>query len=207
MVKQEMAPIELCGIEAKQRYRISVPNSDNSEGGVFLYIHEEGECAERICCGPNRSLTLMVHQGNSKEGPVVQSMYKPFSLQGCCCMRPSFMVWGPGGKMANDVLGNIEDPWRCCLMDQQVYNNKRELVFTTEGSICQPGVCCPLCCDVEFKVKKNGNKVANINKMALSCAEMCLHTNRFMIDFGGITDPAERKLLLSSAMLLDLEYF
>merc|ERR1719491_2317627 len=83
-IKQEMAAIELCGIEAKQRYRISQATPENKEGNVFLFITEESQCLERICCSTNRSLKLLVHQGSTKDGPVVQIMEKPFSLQGCC---------------------------------------------------------------------------------------------------------------------------
>merc|ERR1711862_316883 len=82
-IKQEMAAVELCGIEAKQRYRISVPEN-GKEGRVFLYITEKSECGERICCGPNRALTLQVHQGPDKDGPVIQTMHKPFACVGCC---------------------------------------------------------------------------------------------------------------------------
>lgn len=204
MVKQEWAAIELCGIEAKNRYRISVPTPDNQEGPAFLYITEESQCFERVCCGPNRSLTLKVHMGASKEGPVVQHMHKPLSCQGCCFLRPSFSVTGAS---AAEPLGNIDDPCRCCLMDQQVFNASQQPVFTTQGSICQGGIFCPLCFDVDFSVKKGDAQVAKISKMALSCEEACVKTNRFMVEFGQITDAQEKKLLLASAMLLDLEYF
>jgi len=204
LIKQEMALVEMCSCEAKQRYRISAPGPENTEGPVFLYISEESQCLERICCGPNRSLTLKVHEGSSKDGPVVQTMHKDFSCQGCCCLRPSFRVFGQGGT---NTIGSIEDPCRCCVMDQQIFNKDRNLLFTTYGSICQPGLCCPCCCDVGFDVNKNGQKVASISKMALSCTEMFVKTNRFLINFEKINDPVEKRMLLSSAMLLDLEYF
>jgi len=207
LVKQEMAAVELCGIEAKQRYRISVPDSSNKEGPVFLYITEESDCFERICCSTNRSLKLKVHAGNNKESPVVMEMAKPFSCTGCPIMRPSFTVSGPGGP--GDVVGEIEDPCRCCTLDQQVFGGtgKSNLMFTTAGSACQGGMFCPLCCGVNFAVTKGGQPVAEIEKMSMDAEECCLKTNRFMINFNSITDPKEKQMLLASAMLLDLEYF
>jgi hypothetical protein len=201
-IKQEMAAVELCGIEAKQRYRISVPDN-GKEGSVFLYITEESECCERICCGPNRALTLQVHQGPSKEGPIIQTMHKPFACVGCCFLRPSFDVKDQAGT----AIGHIDDPFRCCVMDQQVQDAKGQLLFTTSGTVCQAGMCCPCCSDVNFDIQKNGTNTAGIEKKALDCEDICLKTNRFIVNFDKITDPTEKRMLLSAAMLLDLEYF
>lgn len=206
LIKQEWAAIELCDIEAKQRYRVSVPSGPNKEEGVpFLYITEESGCLERVCCSVNRSLTLRVHNGPNKEAPIIQRMHKPFSCQGCCFMRPAFRVTGAGGE--GDFIGEIEDPCRCCTMDQQVFGPSKNLMFTTAGSVLQCGMCCPLCAEVRFDVTKNGSQVAYISKLPLTCAEACVKTNRFLVAFDKIEDPNEKRMMLSSAMLLDLEYF
>jgi len=198
-VKQEMAVVELCGIEAKQRYRISVPNG-NKEGAVFLYITEESDCVERICCGTNRSLKLRVHGGATKDGPVIMEMNKPF--QGWCCMRPSFSVSSSGQQ-----IGEVDDPCRCCLVEQEVYGPNKNFIFKTAGTLCQTGIWCSMCAGVYFDVTKHGQKVAQIERLPMETEECCLMTNRFMIDFNSIQDPQERKMLLASAMLLDLAYF
>merc|ERR1719343_291673 len=110
-----MAIIELCSIEAKQRYRISQA-VDDKEGEVFLYITEKSQCLERICCGPNRNLTLELHAGKDKDGPVIQEMEKPFHLQGCCICRPQFNVFMGNEKAAQ--IGTIFDPCTCCIINQ-----------------------------------------------------------------------------------------
>lgn len=204
MIKQEWAAIELCDIEAKQRYRVSVPDG-NKEGAPFLYVTEESGCCERICCSTNRSLTLKLHNGPSKEHPVVQYMNKPFSIQNCCCCRPSFEVFGPD---RGTKIGNIEDPCRCCHMDQQIYDAAGSLIYTTNGSICQCGICCPLCADVTFEIRrKGGESVGTIKKLSLNCEDCCLKTNRFIIEYNGINQPNHKRMLFAAAMLLDLEYF
>jgi hypothetical protein len=202
LVKQEWAALECCDCEAKNRYRISVPRDGRYEGDVFLYVDEESGCLERICCSVNRSLELRVHSGTSKDDPVVQRMKKPFHLQGCCFCRPKFEVFGS----ASQLLGRVEDPCRICKMDQQVYDAQDNLLFTTYGSICQCGLYCPMCCDVSFDILKDGQEVGKITKMALTCSEACLKTNRFKIDFGTL-QPMEKRMAFASAMLLDLEYF
>ena len=70
IIRQEWAAMELCGCEAKNRYRVHKSAADKSarsaSGENSMYINEESACLERICCGPNRSLTLVVHQGGDK---------------------------------------------------------------------------------------------------------------------------------------------
>jgi len=207
-IKQEMAAIEMFGCEAKQRYRISVPKQEEAdspykEGDVFLYISEESNCMLRLCCGPNRPLKLIVHQGQDKTGPTVMTMQKPFHLQGCCCLRPSFEV-----VANNKIIGRVEDPWRCCYMDQQIKDANGTLMLATGGSPWQCGAFCPCCYGITFKVtKKDGQKCGEITKMKADCSEMCCGTNRFMINMISVPDETERKMLLASAMLLDLQYF
>lgn len=200
-IKQEFEMVELCGIEAKQRYRVSVPNG-TAEGHVFLYITEESDCTERICCGPNRSLKLKVHQGDNKAGPVALELHKPLSCQGCCCLRPNFDVVEHGQK-----LGHIDDPCTLCMMDQKISDASGKMLFQTEGMRCQLGFLCPCCVGIYFNAKKDGQSVARIEKMPLDCEDCSFGTNRFLVNFDQTNDPIERKMLLASAMLIDLAYF
>jgi hypothetical protein len=202
-IKQEMAMVELCGIEAKQRYRISVPTQDNQEGQVFLYISEESDCLTRVCCSKNRGLKLKVHNGPSKEGEVIQTMEMPFHCSGPFpCMRPNFTVQAGG-----ETIGSIDDPCHCCTMDQKVLGKDGNEIFTVDGSICQVGICCACCAPVNFSAKKGDTQVGGVEKLPLDLSDVCMKTNRFIVDFGALKDPNERKLMLASAMLLDLEYF
>lgn len=206
MVKQEWAALECCGCEAKNRYRVSVPNDDDGEGATFLYVSEDSGCCERICCSVNRSLTLNVHQGQNKDGKIVQAMHKPFHFQGCCCCRPKFEVYE--GEKNTKRIGTVTDPFRCCCMDQRVFDVNDTLLYTTYGSICQCGFCCPFCCSIDFQIKTaNGDDVGLISKRPMTCSEMCTKTNRFTIDFPDKANPMDKRLLFAAAMLADLEYF
>lgn len=202
-VRQQIEAVELCGIEAKNKYRISQPGPNATEGNVFMFVHEESECCQRICCGPNRDLTLHLHDGATKEAPVVWKMHKDFHCQGCCCLRPKTQVYNPDGSQ----IGSVEDPCRCCLMDQHIMDARGTRVFTTEGTMCQLGLCCPICFDVHFDMKNNGNKIGSLTKHSMDLAELCCKVNRFTLDFGSVTDAQTRKLMFGSAMLIDLEYF
>merc|ERR1712066_288401 len=183
------------------------PNGEEEGTNIFMYVDEESECFERVCCSVNRTLTLNAHQGATKEGPIAMAMHKPFHCQGCCFMRPQFQVFS-GVKESNQRIGTIEDPFRCCMMDQQIKDNKNTLVYSTYGSICQLGMCCPCCAPIDFQIKKPGGQdVGLISKRPLTCFEACTKTNRFTIDFPKDADAAQRKLVFAAAMLADLEYF
>jgi len=209
LIKQEWAAIEACSCEAKNRYRISIPQGegDTEEGEVFLYIDEDSQCLERVCCSANRSLTLMVHNGKTKDDPIIQQMHKPFHCQGCCCLRPHFDVFTGENKDESNKIGYINDPFKCCMMDQQIFNKGDAPLASTKGTIWQMGMCCPLCFDVTFDIMKDDKKVGEIKKPPLKFSECCCGTNRFLVDFQSIQDPIERKMIFSAAMLLDLEYF
>lgn len=201
MVKQEFAAGDLCGCEAKNRYRVSVPNGE-SEGRTFLYVDEESQCVERLCCSVNRALTLTVHEGNSSWGAIAQKMKKPFHLQGCCFCRPSFEVQAGLTK-----IGTIEDPFACCEMNQQIRDDRGALLYTTSGSVCQLGLCCPCVGSVDFQIKQAGAAVGSISKRPLTCEECIGKTNRFTVDFPAKASPNEKRLIFAAAMLADLEYF
>lgn len=201
MVKQEFAAGDLCGCEAKNRYRVSVPNGE-SEGRIFLYVDEDSECVERVCCSVNRSLTLTVHEGSSSLGAIAQKMRKPFHLQGCCFWRPSFEVLAGPTK-----IGTIEDPFACCEMNQHIMDERGKLLYTTTGSVCQLGLCCPCVSPVDFQIRKDGKEVGSISKRPLTCTECMGKTNRFTVDFPAKASPVEKRLIFSAAMLADLEYF
>merc|ERR1712217_7107 len=172
-------------------------------GDEQFFIDEQSDCLQRLIASTNRELTLFGHKGKDGEAPVTLRMYKPYHLQGCCFCRPSFQI----DKANGTKVGRIEDPWKCCAMDQQIYDAGGALKYTVDGSICQCGICCPCCADVDFDIKSNNNSVGRIQKKALTCGEMCMKTNRFEVQFPKQCTMDDKHLLVGSAMLLDLQYF
>merc|ERR1711879_55654 len=100
-----------------------------------------------------------------------------------------------------------DDPFKCCLMDQQISDKNGNVWAITTGTICQLGMCCPCCADVKFEVLKNESPVALVTKPPLNFTECFCNTNRFLVEFQQITDPIEKRMIFAAAMLLDLEYF
>eukprot|EP01062_Namystynia_karyoxenos_P011365 TRINITY_DN14064_c0_g1_i1.p2 TRINITY_DN14064_c0_g1~~TRINITY_DN14064_c0_g1_i1.p2 ORF type:complete len:289 (+),score=78.85 TRINITY_DN14064_c0_g1_i1:109-975(+) len=214
LINQEIEIAEICGCEMTNKYRVGDVGSDDyiRPGTDTMFVHEESDCCERICCQVNRELTLFLRYGRlappaqARQMPLVLQMHKPFHLQFCCCCRPSFDVADGVGQ----PVGRIEDPFVCCTIDQKWYRHGEELPAYTTGPVacCQLGMCCPCCGPMVFPILDAWSKrVATITRPALDCSECCLKTNRLRLDFGDVKGPQDRLLLFAAAMLLDLEYF
>lgn len=127
-------------------------------------------------------------------------------MGGCChSCRPRMSISDGRGQ----PVGQVWDPFRCCEVDQQIYDANGALRFTLGPETClQLGFLCPCCDDVEFPVRDTtGARVARLVKKAITCGECCMKTNRFRIDFDGVKDARDRQLIFAATMLLDLEYF
>eukprot|EP00929_Paragymnodinium_shiwhaense_P038206 TRINITY_DN20233_c0_g1_i6.p1 TRINITY_DN20233_c0_g1~~TRINITY_DN20233_c0_g1_i6.p1 ORF type:complete len:193 (-),score=31.50 TRINITY_DN20233_c0_g1_i6:527-1105(-) len=187
----------------------------------------------RICCPACRNLTMNVHSGIDKTGPVVLSMDKNFhcpmipaplacfmiisscGVNACfvCPMMLAALVAEPkfAVRQGTQMLGEIHDPAGplcLCNMDAKIKNaSGQEVMHTGPSTLCQIGMMCPCCAEATVPVTKDGKPVAHITRNAVTLCELCQKTNRFTIDFGSIQDPVQRKQIFASAMLLDLQYW
>jgi hypothetical protein len=114
-------------------------------------------------------------------------------------------------KEGNSVLGSVYDP-PCpvfkCQMDAVIRNaSGKEIFHVGPKSMCSCGMMCACCAEERMPVTRDGKVVAEIVRIQLSCAELCGKMNRFEIDFGEVTDPTERKLIMGGAFLLDTQYW
>lgn len=122
-IKQQLAVMELVtGCEAKNRYHVHNwnPMTPDVPGQFCMYIKEESDGCERICCKQNRHLTLYVHEGQNEQSDIIMQIHKSFGLAGLCCCRPSVMIFDGLGRK----VGTVDDPWHCCVMDQRSKSSK-----------------------------------------------------------------------------------
>jgi hypothetical protein len=158
LIQQEFELLEIFGVEAKQRYRVYPVSKEATAPGQFqsmyirevtwiffchcytgylldnlylgVFINQESECLERVCCGPCRTLTLKVHFGADRNAPLMLNMHKPFHCQCCCFFRPTMFITDG----AEQNLGRVTDPcnWNCML--DQVENEGSSLHFIYDGN-------------------------------------------------------------------------
>ena len=81
-----------------------------SDSAQRIYAMEQSECCERICCGPNRSLTLHVHEGHDQTGNTIGKIHNENSV--FCRNNTVFGNNNPGGARAprRTQLGKTYSP-------------------------------------------------------------------------------------------------
>mgnify|MGYP003335626999 CR=1 FL=1 len=168
------------GCERKNRYTChSWSPGTPDEGPQVMFINEDGDGCERVCCKQQRHCKLLVHEGHDKSGNVIMQIHKSFGLTGLCCCRPEVMIFDGLGKK----IGNVEDPFKCCTMDQRVFGPDGQQVYGAAGTVCQQGVFCPCCASVEFQLTdSNGHPTDGmVEKIFGGCAEVMAKVNKFRI--------------------------
>lgn len=134
------------------------------------------------------------------------TIHKSFGLDpNFCCMRTNLMAFDHQGNK----LGHIEDPWRCCAMDQKIYDTDGNQIFGAEGSICQIGIFLPCCGAVEFDLTDANGQPSDgkIAKIFGGCGEIMAGTNKFRINFPTGATAAHKMILLANTMMIDFQYF
>ena len=130
-------------------------------------------------------------------------------------------------------IGHIEDPWKCCVMDQRIFGPDGQQIYGAAGSVCQTGVFCPCLAPVEFALTDtNGQptdggiaKIFGVSRAIIAgiwvaffqecqqsscgqgCAEIVAKVNKFRVTFPAGADPKQKMALIGCTMLIDFEYF
>eukprot|EP00928_Gymnodinium_smaydae_P046632 TRINITY_DN31077_c0_g1_i2.p1 TRINITY_DN31077_c0_g1~~TRINITY_DN31077_c0_g1_i2.p1 ORF type:complete len:423 (+),score=71.61 TRINITY_DN31077_c0_g1_i2:51-1319(+) len=147
---------------------------------------------------------------------------RPFAFDCCCFNRPVVTVYDIGG-VAPDKLGIICDPWSCLDMTFSIHmgcdaSSSTPPSLLIRGAGCQPGSVCSclgLCCarfkEIFLEVldpKLENKTVAFITKgWAGGLKEIFTVADKFCVDFGEVTDPTLKAMLLSTALFLDYRFF
>ena len=52
-----------------------------------------------------------------------------------CCNRPELVVFhNEGGKKS--LLGKVRNPFTCCNLEMEIYDDKNEKIYVITGSVC-----------------------------------------------------------------------
>jgi len=82
------------------------------EGGQVMFIREDGDGCERVCCKQQRHCALYVHEGHDQTGNVIMQIHKSFGLTGLCCCRPEVMIFDGLGEK----IGAETSFWAICIL-------------------------------------------------------------------------------------------
>jgi len=208
-VKQKFEMLEaLTGYEQANEYKVY------DEAGTTLFkCNEKSDWCQRQCCpGGCREYdyTIKMETGPYDDMEFLHAV-REFSCTICCFNRPELAVYIPG---TSQTLGYMSDPWACCDMTFDLFDDQRNLVLKVHGSCCQCGICCKCPCgpceSVEFDIKdgKTGKVVGGIkNTFRLENLTLASDADNYEIEFGEVTDPRWKAMVMVLAIFLDMRYF
>ncbi|EAR88887.1 scramblase (macronuclear) [Tetrahymena thermophila SB210] len=112
------------------------------------------------------------------------------------------------------LYGYIRNPFKCCQLGCEVYDENEQLIFLIQGECCQLGyICrslpCNVCQEYEFTVQNaQGEIVSRLLKKSAGFIKAAISDcDDFSIGFPQNSTPKEKVLLMSAAIFLDYMYF
>jgi len=130
----------------------------------------------------------------------------------CCCFnRPRVEI---KDASTGRLIGSITDPWACCDLTFTLRDAQDNTVLKAVGGCCQCGLCCPMpcgpCSEINFPIHDSGgHEVGHIQKQVPSCLTFLFadDVDNYKIDFGGISNPDWKALVLGLSIFMDFRYF
>jgi len=216
-VREQVNVIEaitaLIGVEVEMANKYQI----TTEGGqqeLFFAVEETDCCTRQLkgCfpdCAPWK-LDMLYTQGGQQQ--LVYRMERPWTCTCLCFNRP---VVEMTDMMTMQKVGSIIDPWACCDLTFRIRDANDQEVLKAVGGCCQWGLCCPLpcgpCSEVNFPIQDvtSGNEVGHLQKKVPSCCTWCCapDVDNYTVQFGGVTHPQWKALLLGLAIFTDFRYF
>mmetsp|Transcript_37799 Transcript_37799/g.108976 ORF Transcript_37799/g.108976 Transcript_37799/m.108976 type:complete len:252 (-) Transcript_37799:73-828(-) len=215
-VREKASVIEsltaILGQEVEMANRYQVFADDGRE--IFYAVEETSFCtrqAKQCCpdCVP-WSVTILYTEGGHGERAL--ELKRPCTLTCCCFNRPVAHVIDVATQQP---LGSLQDPCACCDLTFSLKDASDQELLYARGGCCQWGMCCPCpcgpCSRVQFPVDdaRSGKRVAHLQKQVPNCCKFLFASDvdNYKLDFGGVTDPKEKALLLALSIFVDFRYF
>eukprot|EP00928_Gymnodinium_smaydae_P016657 TRINITY_DN16288_c0_g1_i1.p1 TRINITY_DN16288_c0_g1~~TRINITY_DN16288_c0_g1_i1.p1 ORF type:complete len:388 (-),score=74.48 TRINITY_DN16288_c0_g1_i1:324-1433(-) len=197
-------------IEMPNRYKIF---ADGGEEEIF-FAAEETNCIMRQVkqcfpdCAPWKLNILYTQGGNNQ---LVYRLDRDFSCTCCCFNRPVVNVTD---VTSGQKIGSFQDPFACCDLTFRLRDANDNDVLKAAGGCCQWGLCCPLpcgpCAEVNFPiVDLSDQPVGHVQKKVPGCCKFCFapDVDNYKVDFGKVTDPQWKALLIGLTIFMDFRYF
>jgi len=136
---------------------------------------------------------------------------RDFKCSFLCLERPELKVYSTEGGSGRVYLGKIINPFKCCDLICNLYDNSDMVKYTIIGSCCQCGVLCegPFCQEAQLDIKSpDGQTVGQLKRVKASILQNCFTTTaNFSCTFPTQASAAERALFIAATIMIDFTYF
>lgn len=198
-------------VEMANRYKVFRNGGDDE----IFYAVETTNCLTRQLkqcfpdCAPWNVDILYTEGGNSTKAFKLQ---RDWTCTCCCFNRP---VVEMVDVTTNEKVGSIQDPFACCDLTFNIRGPSDDTALKANGGCCQWGLCCPLPCGpcsvVNFPITdaKTGSDVGHLEKKVPGCLKFLFSpdTDNYKVDFGGVSNPQYKALLMGLSIFVDFRYF
>lgn len=151
-IKQKLELWEmLTGCEMQNQYKIYPGDANGQKGGNPVFkAKEKSSCFQRMCCAGNaRAFEINISSKvpmNKGEYLDFEKFYflrmkRPYKCTFFCLDRPIMDVYSIE-QGQEKYIGKITNPFSCCEMKLDIYNQNNNLEYKVRGSLCQLGVMC-----------------------------------------------------------------
>lgn len=210
-VKQKLEMLEaLTGYEQSNEYKVF-----SDDGTKIFKCKEKSDWCSRQCCpsgcrGYDYEIKMETGPYNGMEFLHAE---RDFACTCLCFNRPEMKVTIPG---TGQTLGYMTDPFACCDMTFSLFDADRRQVLAVDGSCCQCALFCKCRCpcgpceEVHFDIKDaiTGEVIGDIkNKFRAANLFAASDADNYEINFGKVTDPRWKAMLVVLAIFLDMRYF
>eukprot|EP00928_Gymnodinium_smaydae_P088310 TRINITY_DN72416_c0_g1_i1.p1 TRINITY_DN72416_c0_g1~~TRINITY_DN72416_c0_g1_i1.p1 ORF type:complete len:368 (+),score=83.14 TRINITY_DN72416_c0_g1_i1:101-1204(+) len=196
-------------VEMPNKYKVFAET-----GEELFFAAEQTNCIVRQfkqCC-PDCApwdLDVLYIEGGANEK--VYKLERGWSATCLCFNRPVVNVID---VKSDKKIGSMQDPFACCDLTFNLRDANDNNVLKANGGCCQPGLICPLpcgpCAEVNFPIKDmNDQDVGHIQKKVPGCCKFLLapDVQNYKVQFGGVTDPQYKVLLIALTIFIDFRYF
>ncbi len=142
-----------------------------------------------------------------------------------CCNRPYMEIYHneetmkgvPKDELRPDtgdkLLGRVHDPFNCCDLTFNCYDDAGNKDYFIKGNCCQCGICCHCPCGpckrVNFKIfDSEGHEVGSIEKIWLSCVRDAFsNADTYIANFPAKATWKQKAVILGATIMIDFRHF
>lgn len=215
VVKEKVNVLEaitaMIGAEIDQANKYNI-FGDGGEHELF-YAVETTDCWSRYlkqCCPDCASWNLNVDYTENGANYTAYKIERPTTCTCLCFNRPKMTVTDvTSGKR----IGGMSDPFACCDLTFTVSDENDNPAIKAKGGCCQWGLCCAIPCgpckEVNFSLEdaNTGEEIGHLQKKITSCGKALADADNYTVEFGRVSHPQWKALLLALTIFIDFRYF
>lgn len=213
-IKEKVRAVEaitaLIGQEVEMANKYNIFNQDGTDQ-LFYAVEKTDFCTRQLkqCCNDCAAWNVDIFYTQGGRSDEAFKLHRDFTFTFCCLNRPVVEV----NTFQGQKIGSLSNPCTFCNLAFDVLDTTGNPRMKVNGGCCQLGLCCPCpcgpCAEVHFDIQDKSGAVIGSIKKRLTCCKwfMADDADNYHVDFKGVTDAADKILIMGAAIFMDFRYF